>query len=148
MDIIEQIKHLWWNCDSWECILMKIIKGKWIFKMLFLSNWLPNMAGIFLAALLSKGCTQIIAWFAFSVKFFWNVVALRRSVSIIPCIIVLSFVNIYYEYFCKLMWLSEKSLDVLELLNITRQCKIRFLDIKYELLHNTCMFCLIKFISI
>jgi hypothetical protein len=38
------------------------------------------------------------------------------------------FIHIY-EYFCKLMWLSAKSPHVLELLNITRQCKIRFLDI-------------------
>ena len=37
------------------------------------------------------------------------------------------FINIYNEYFCKLMWLSAKSLDVL--LNITRQCKLRVLDI-------------------
>ena len=53
-------------------------------------------------------------------------VALRRSK--VPCIIVVSFINVYDEYFCKLMWLSAKSLHVLELLNITHQCKIRFLD--------------------
>jgi hypothetical protein len=28
MDFMEQIMHLLWNWDSWECILMKIIKGK------------------------------------------------------------------------------------------------------------------------
>jgi hypothetical protein len=37
MDMIKQIKQLWWIWDSWECILMKI-KGKLIFQMLFLSN--------------------------------------------------------------------------------------------------------------
>ena len=37
MDIIEQNKHLLWNCDSWECILIKIIKGKFIFIMLFMN---------------------------------------------------------------------------------------------------------------
>ena len=56
-------------------------------------------------------------------------VALRRSGSKIPCITVVSFKNVYYEYFCKLMWLSAKSTDVLELLNIMRQCKLRLLDI-------------------
>jgi hypothetical protein len=39
------------------------------------------------------------------------------------------FINIYHEYFCKLMWLSAKSPHVLELLNVTRQCKITFFDI-------------------
>ena len=65
--------------------------------------------------LVSERRTQIIAWCAFSVKFFKKsdtAVALRRSVSIILCIIVVSFINVYYEYFCKLMWLSAKSPDV------------------------------------
>ena len=63
-------------------------------------------------------------------------VALRRSVSIIPCIIVVSFINVYYEYFCKLMWLSAKSPDVLELLNIMCQCKLRFLDINMNFIEQ------------
>jgi hypothetical protein len=39
---------------------------------------------------------------------------IRRSGSKISCIKVVSFCNVYYEYFCKLMWLSAKSQDVLE----------------------------------
>jgi hypothetical protein len=63
-------------------------------------------------------------------------VALRRSVSIIPCIIVVPFINVYYEYFCKLMWLSAKSPDVLELLNVTRQCKLRFIYINMNFIEQ------------
>ena len=39
-------------------------------------------------------------------------VALRRSVDEVPCIVVESFINVYYEYFCELMWLSAISPDV------------------------------------
>jgi hypothetical protein len=44
------------------------------------------MADIFLAALLSDRCTQIIAWFAFSIKKKKSdtAVALRRTRSLIP----------------------------------------------------------------
>ena len=52
-------------------------------------------------------------------------VALRRGVSKVPCITL----NIYNEYFCEFMWLSAITLHVLELLNITRKCKLRVLDI-------------------
>ena len=79
----------------------------------------------------SEHCTQIIAWCAFSVKFKKKsntAVALRRSGSKIPCIPLVSFSNVYYEYFRKLMWLSV----VLELLNITRQSK-QISGYKYEL---------------
>ena len=41
-------------------------------------------------------------------------VALRRSLSLIVCLTLVSFINVYYEYFCNLMWLSALSPDVLE----------------------------------
>ena len=71
MDFIEQNKHLLWNWDSCECILMKIIKGRGIFIMLFLTSvdsttWQVSAWLVFV----SERRTQIIAWFAFSVKFF------------------------------------------------------------------------------
>ena len=49
---------------------MKIIKGKGIFIMLFLTSVdnMHNMADIFLTCLGSERRTQIIAFFAFSVK--------------------------------------------------------------------------------
>ena len=41
-DFMEQISHLLSNWDSWECLLMKIIKGKWIFIVLFLTLLTPK----------------------------------------------------------------------------------------------------------
>ena len=67
--------------------------------------------------LLSERRTQIIVWFAFSVSLKQKsdtAVALKRSISLILCITLVSYINVYDEYFCKLMWLSEKSLNVLE----------------------------------
>ena len=61
-------------------------------------------------------------------------VALRRSVSIIPCMIV-----VYLSMFImsiSVMWLSAKSPHVLELLNITRQCKMRSLDINMHFIEQ------------
>ena len=57
-------------------------------------------------------------------------VALRRSISLILCITLVSYIKVYDDYFCKLMWLSANSPDVWgkTLLNITRQCKLRFMD--------------------
>ena len=128
MDIIEQIKHLWWNWDSWACILMKIIKGKWIFKMLFLSNvdypiW---RISFWLLCCLKAYClkAQINAWVAF---LFFYLSEIARSLSSMYNSRI--FINVYYEYFCKLMWLSAISPHVLELLDVTRQCKLRFYDI-------------------
>ena len=82
------------------------------------TNWRISV----LLALLSERCTQIIALCFFSKAFLKSdtAVALRRSISKMPCIMLVSFRNFYYEYFSKLMWLSAKSPDVLELLNITR----------------------------
>ena len=68
-------------------------------------------------------------------------VALRRSLSKVPCVIVVSIINFYFEYFCELMWLSAKSLQVLELLNITRQCQIWFLHINMHFIEQTHMYC-------
>ena len=65
MDFIEQNKHLLWNWDSWECILMKI-KGKLIFIMLFLTSVDSTTWRVSVWLVLVPGrCTQIIAWFVF-----------------------------------------------------------------------------------
>ena len=112
MDFIEQIKHLLWNWDSWECILMKIIKGKWIFIMLFLTLLTPQhggyLYGLFGAwALYSDYC--MVCFFRKAFLKSDKAVALRRHNS---CIFQQSFSNVYYVYSCKLMWLSAKSTDV------------------------------------
>ena len=120
MDFIEQNKHLLWNWDSWECISIKIIKGNWIFIMLFLTFLTPllwKMAACFSVA---RCWPNIISRCAFAIKAFLKsvtAVALRRSLSIIPCITLVSFINVYDEYFCNLMWLSALSPDV-----CLRQC--------------------------
>ena len=41
-NFMEQISHLLLTWDSWECLLMKIIKGKWIFMVLFLTLLIPK----------------------------------------------------------------------------------------------------------
>ena len=72
-------------------------------------------------------------------------VALRRNGSKMLCITLVAFSNVYYKYFCKLMWLSEKSPDVLELLNVMRQCKLRLLDINMNFIEqNTHVLCNMK----
>ena len=56
---MEQISHLLSIWDYWECILMKIIKGKRIF-LLFLTSVDSNMADISLAGLGSERRTQMM----------------------------------------------------------------------------------------
>ena len=115
MDFIEQNKHLLWNWDSWECILMKIINGKLIFIMLFHTSvdsttWRVSVWFVLVSAQYSDYCMVCF----FRKAFFATAVALRRGLSIIPCITLVSFINVYYEYLCKLIRLSAKSPDVLE----------------------------------
>jgi hypothetical protein len=66
---IEQNKHLLWNWDSWECIPIKIIKGKLIFIMLFLS-FVTHLLGWKMAVCFSvaRSYPDIIARSAFAVK--------------------------------------------------------------------------------
>ena len=134
-------KHLLWNWVSWECFQMKIIKGKLIFIMLFLTSFDSNMADICMARFVVWALSSDYCMVCFFGKAFLKsdtAVALRRSVSIIPCIIVVYFINVYYEYFRKLMWLSAKSPDVLELQNITRQCKLRFFVLELQNITRQC----------
>ena len=93
-------------------------KGEWIFIMLFLTSFDSNMADICLGyfglwAPYSDYC--MVCFFRKNKNKSDTVVALRRSLSKVPCIIVVSFINVYYEYFCECMWLSAKSQHVLEL---------------------------------
>ena len=90
MDFIEQIKHLLWNWDSWECILMKIIKGKCIFLMLFLTLLTPQHGG-YLYGLL---CCLSVCFLGKAFLKSDTAVALWRSLSKVPCIIVVSFINV------------------------------------------------------
>ena len=63
------------------------------------------------------GCSRIRVWEELDVKVFFKsdtAVALRRGISIILCITLVSYIKVYDDYFCKLMWLSAKSPDVLE----------------------------------
>ena len=111
---------------------MRIIKGKWIFIMLFLTSVDYNMADICLGCFGLRALYSDYSMMCFFRKAFLKsdtAVALRRILSKVPCITLVSFSNVYYEYFCKLMWLSAKSPDVLELLNVMRQCKLRFFNI-------------------
>ena len=117
MDFIEQYKHLLWDWDSWECILMKIIKGKWIFIMLFLTfvdsiTWRVSVLLVLVWALYSD--YSMVCFFLKAFLKSDTVVALKRSISLILWMTLASFINVYYEYFCKLMWLCANSRDVLE----------------------------------
>ena len=116
MDIIEQNKHLLWNCDFWECILMMIIKSKWIFIMLFMNNVDYPTWRIFLWLVWALGAVL-------SFLKIWHSGCLKEK-----CIIAVfssTFIMSIYVNSCG----SAISLHVLDLLNLTRQCKIRFLDI-------------------
>ena len=89
MDFIEQIKHLLWNWDSWECILMKIIKGKWIFITLFLTSVDSNMADICMACFVVWALYSDYCMVCFFGKTFFKsdtTLSLRRSLSKVPCI--------------------------------------------------------------
>ena len=128
-------KHFLW--ESWECIPTRISKGKWRFIMLFMTFVDCIVWRIYACldwALSADSDYCMVSFFRYFFKYFFylksdTAVALRRSGSKIPCITVVSFNNDYYEYSCKLMWLSAKSKDVLELLDVRRQCKLWFLDI-------------------
>ena len=134
MNFIEQFKHLLWNWDSWECILMKIIKGKWIFIMLFLTSVDSNMTDIFL------GCVGL--WAPYSdycmVCFFCKVfkrsgtaVALRRSVSKVPCITLVfssTFIMSISVIWCGSLHFHQMFVWDDAFLIITHQFQMRFLD--------------------
>ena len=65
-------------------------------------------------------------------------VALRRSISIILCIILVSLIKVYYEYFCKLMWLwkFDGCFRGITLLTIKLLCKLRILDINMNFIEQ------------
>ena len=98
-NFMELISHLLSNWDSWECILMKIIKGKWIFMVLFLTLLTPKWRILlwifwFLSAVL-RLCF-------FRKVFLKSDTAVALSLSLILSLTVVSFINVYYEYFCKI----------------------------------------------
>ena len=64
--------------------------------------------------------------------------ALRRSLTLILWITLVSFINVYYEYFCKI----TGCFGIKTLLHLTHQCKLRFLDINMHIIEKkTCMYC-------
>ena len=80
---MEQISLLLSNWDSWECLLMNIIKGKGIFMVLFLTSEDSKMADISLAGLGSERPSQIMLFPSSLKKKSDTAVALRRSRSLI-----------------------------------------------------------------
>ena len=76
----------------------------------YLSTWLVTVCND-----LSAGrCSQIIAWFAFTVKSLKSdtVAVLTRSSSLNRCITLVCFMNFYNEYLCFCIWRSAISLAV------------------------------------
>ena len=102
-NFMEQISHLLSNWDSWDCLLMKIIKGKWvrIFMVLFLTLLIPKWR-IFFWLFWVLSAVLRLCFFRKVKKKSDTVVALRRSLSLILWITLVSFINVYYEYFCKI----------------------------------------------
>ena len=79
--------------------------------------WLHNMAGICMACFCVWALYSDYCMVCFFCKVFLKshtAVALSRSISLILWITLVSYIKVYDEYFCKLMLLSAKSLDVLE----------------------------------
>ena len=132
MDFIKQIKHLLWNWYSWECILMKIIKGKFIFIMLFLTLcWLQNMADICLGCfglweLYSDYC--MVSFFGTAFFKSDTLVALRRSLPKVPCITLVFSSTFMMSSSVNWCGSLQNQRMFSELLNITRQCILRFFD--------------------
>ena len=107
---------------------MKIIKGKLIFRMLFMNNVDYPTWRIFLWLIWALSAVLRLCFFRKVFLKSDTAVALRRSVSKVSCIIVV-FSSTFIMSISMNSCGSAKSLHVLELLNVTRQCKIRFLDI-------------------
>ena len=120
-NFMEQISHLLLNLDSWECLLMNIIKGRWIFMVLF-PKW-----RIFLWLFWVLRAVLRLCFFRKVFLKSDTAVALRRSLSLILWITLVSFINVYYEYFCKI----TGCFGIKTLLHVTHQCKLRFLDIQW-----------------
>ena len=124
----EEFGHEWWTKTNIYCGTEIPGSAFWwrswkVSEYLSCYFWLmltTQYGGYFFGCLVSERRSQIIAWYGFCVVSLKSdtAVALRRRLSKVPCIIVVSFINVYYEYFCQFMWLSAKSLHVLELLNI------------------------------
>ena len=103
---MEQISHLLSNWDSWECLLMKIIKGKWIFMVLLLTLLFPKWRTFLWLLWVLRAVLRL----CFFRKVFLKsdtAVALRRRLSLILWITLVSFINVYMSIFAK-------SPDVLE----------------------------------
>ena len=72
-DLIEQNYHLLCSWDPWDCKQRKIFKGKWFILSLFQIFVTPLLVWkMFLMLVYAGRCHQIIAWYAFAVKPFWN----------------------------------------------------------------------------
>ena len=147
MDFIEQNKHLLWNWDSWECIPIKIIKGKWIFIKLFLIFLTPillwKMAECF-AVTWHRPNNRKVCFRRKAFKKSDTALALRRGLSIFPCITLVSFINVYDEYFC--IWCGSPHSHRMfvwdnAFLIITHQFQMRFLTLSHLLCNMKCCEC-------
>ena len=122
---------------------LKIIKGKWIFIMLFLTfvdytTWRISVFSCFgLWALYSYYC---MLWF-FCKAFLKSetAVALRRSLCKVPCI-TLVFSSIFMIMSISVNWCGslQNHRMFLELLNITHQCKLSKLNFIKQNIHVLC----------
>jgi hypothetical protein len=102
-DIIDQNEHLLSNMETWECHQMKIIKGKWFILMPFLTFVTPLLVWKMAVWVSVAWSWPNIIAVCFRHKAFLksdSAVALRRNLSIIPCLTLVSFINVYDEYFC------------------------------------------------
>ena len=98
-----------------------IIKGKWIFMVLFLTLLTPKWQ-IFLWLFWVLSAVLRLCFFRKVFLKSDTAVALRRSPSLILWITLVSFINVYYEYFCKI----TGCFGIKTLLHVRRQCKLRF----------------------
>ena len=98
------------------------------------------MADISLAGLGSEHRSQIMLFLSSLKKKSDTAVALRRGISIFPCLTIV-FIDIYNEYFCKMMWLSAISLDVFGTSERNAPKYTEILLYKYELYQtkHTCI---------
>ena len=131
---MEQISHLLSIWDSWECMLMKIIKGKWIF---IIFCWLQH-GGYFFGW---NGLWVPYSDYAFSVK----KIEIWHSGCIKEKSIFKSVRNTCIFYQC-LLWVFlgfdvaickiTGCFGIKTLLHVTRQCKLRFLDINMHIIEQ------------
>ena len=96
-NFMEQISHLLSTWDSWECLLIKIIKGKWIFMVLFLTKLTTKWQ----ICLWMFCALSVVLRLCFFRKVFFKsdtAVALRRSLYLILWITLIFYQCLLWEF--------------------------------------------------